>query len=298
MNIPIPLINMLWNADKKLDDARLAKQTFPDDLVEILDVPYVKGKNPQQTMDVYYPKDTKSNAKLPVIIDIHGGGWFYGSKELNKNYCLHLAQNGFVVFNINYRLCPDVTNKEQLQDCMNAVKYIAKHLGDYPCSKSRFYVTGDSAGGQLAAFVAAASVSKKMRDAFDLCDPGIKFKAASLVSPCPYLEKKGLLKGYIGHVIGKKWKSEPYGKYFNYDKVVKATKGNNPPTIIFTSFADVICYGQAHRAYKALKKASVEAKYDYRYKLSLNHVYQVLQPDNKDSKKAIDHMVKFFNKHK
>ncbi len=298
MNLPKPLIQSFWKLDAKLDAARLAKQDFPEDVEQICDINYAKDKNEWHTLDVYYPKDTKPNAKLPVIIDIHGGGWFYGSKEINKNYCLHLAQRGFVVFNINYRLVPDVTNNEQVQDCMLAVKFIAKHLGNYPCNKSRLYLTGDSAGGQLAGYVAAATVSKKMRDAFSLVDPGVKFKAVSLVSPCPYLEKKGLLKSYVGHVIGKKWKSEPYGKYFNFDKVVKSTKGNYPPTIIFTSLADVIANGQSSRARKILKKCGTKVKYDYKYKLSLNHVYQVLVPDNRDSVAAIDRMVKFFNKHK
>lgn len=55
----------------------------------------------------------------PVIIDIHGGGWMYGTKEINKNYCLVLAQNDYVVVNINYRLAPDFSVADQLRDCFS-----------------------------------------------------------------------------------------------------------------------------------------------------------------------------------
>ncbi len=106
-------------------------------------------------LDVYYPEGTKADAKLPVIIDIHGGGWMYGDKDLNKYYCLELANRGYVVFNMSYRLAPDVTVNEQLQDCAEALKWINENMESYPCDRSRILLTGDSAGGQLCAYSAA-----------------------------------------------------------------------------------------------------------------------------------------------
>ena len=44
------------------------------------------------------PNNISENDKLPVIIDIHGGGWMYGDKGLNENYCRALADRGYVVF--------------------------------------------------------------------------------------------------------------------------------------------------------------------------------------------------------
>ncbi len=45
-----------------------------------------------------------SDKAYPVIVSVHGGGWFYGDKKLYSHYCCHLAQSGFVVVNFNYRL--------------------------------------------------------------------------------------------------------------------------------------------------------------------------------------------------
>ncbi len=299
MVIPKSLLIKFWDFDKKMDADRLSKQEYPTDLEEILDIPYVKNGDKLQRLDIYYPKGTKKNAKLPVIIDIHGGGWFYGDKELNKNYCLHLAKKGFVVFNLSYRLVPNVTVKEQIQDCMAALDFIGKNLlSKYPCDKKRIYLTGDSAGGQLAAFVPALNISEKLRKAFDTKDPGLKIKAVGLTSPCPYLKPQGLMKLYLPHVLGKNWKKEKWAKYVDFNKVVRAAKDDYPPTIIFSSIADVVAEGQSKKAYKAFKKFGIKTKYDFAMNPKLMHVYAVLNPDDKASTKAINNMVKFFNKYK
>ncbi len=41
---------------------------------------------------------------------IHGGGFISGYKEMNSLFANYLAQRGFVVFNINYRLAYPTIN--------------------------------------------------------------------------------------------------------------------------------------------------------------------------------------------
>lgn len=299
MVLPRSLIMKFWDWDREQDARRMAQQEYPSGLTEHRDIPYLDDGHIYHKLDVYYPEKTKKKEKLPVIIDIHGGGWFYGDKELNKNYCLHLAQKGFCVFNLSYRLAPEVKADEQLSDCMEALHFIGKHMDEYPADRKHVYVTGDSAGGQLAAYVTAASVSEKMRKAFGkLPEPGFQIKAVSLVSPCPYLNPKGLMKLYLPHVVGKKYRKKEWAKYLDFDFIAKETKGDYPPAIIFTSFADIIAKGQSKRAYKALKKNGTKVVFDSKFNPKLNHVYQVLFPDEENGAKAIDRMVKFFHKNR
>lgn len=68
---------------------------------------------------------------LPVIVDVHGGGWVYGNKELNEYYCMELAKLGFVVCDINYRLCPVTDLKGQVQDVTAALQWIFDHIHQY-----------------------------------------------------------------------------------------------------------------------------------------------------------------------
>ena len=54
-------------------------------------------------MDVYYPKnDTLSNR--PLIIFAHGGYFLFGDKSGFAEECQFLAESGYVVASINYRL--------------------------------------------------------------------------------------------------------------------------------------------------------------------------------------------------
>ena len=279
------------------DQARLAAKEFPTDLVEDNDLQYIEDGTWEHRLDVYYPEGTSPKAKLPVLIDIHGGGWGYGDKELNKLYCLHCARRGYVVFNISYRLAPQYHTKDQMQDCMAAMKYVSKHLKDYPCDAKRIYITGDSAGGQLAAHCAGANLSKNMRKAYDLENPNLKIKGVCLTSAVPYMNKKGIMSVFLPSVKGKDAKGSAYEKYFDFNKILKDVD-EYPPTILFTSLADVIASGQTKKTYKMLKKKGVPAKLINRKKPSLMHVYPVLDPDLKDGAKAIDDMTAFFNKNK
>ena len=63
----------------KKDNKRLAKlMQTPEDIERKVNISYGKhGK--WNLLDVYYPKDT--NKPLPTIVNIHGGGYVYGTKE-------------------------------------------------------------------------------------------------------------------------------------------------------------------------------------------------------------------------
>lgn len=278
------------------DNKRLAGQEFPTDLTEVNNLPYIDDGNPLHLLDIYYPEDTKPTDKLPVVVDMHGGGWSYGDKDLNKNYCLHIAQRGFVVFNISYRLAPKNKLEEQMRDCMAALEYVSKVMKQYPCDTKRVYLTGDSAGGMFASHCAGANLSKRIRKAYDCANPKLKIKAVCLTSGVPYLNKKGPVGLMTVAAKGKKAKKKEYSKYFDFNKILKECD-DYPPTILFTSTMDVVAKGQTKKTYKMLKKKGVDAKLDYKRNPSLMHVYPVLDPESKYGAKAIDKMAEFFEKH-
>ena len=111
------------------------------------------------------------------------------------------------------------------------------------------------------------------------------------------MNKKGIMSVFLPSVKGKDAKDSAYEKYFDFNKILKDVD-EYPPTILFTSLADVIASGQTKKTYKMLKKKGVPAKLINRKKPSLMHVYPVLDPDLKDGAKAIDDMTAFFNKNK
>ena len=98
---------------------------------------------------VYAPKD-RTEELLPCIINIHGGGYFYGSKELYSLYSADMAARGFVVVVFNYRLCPENRYPAALEDINEVTKWVLSNASEFCIDPERIFVVGDSAGGQLA----------------------------------------------------------------------------------------------------------------------------------------------------
>jgi acetyl esterase/lipase len=104
-------------------------------------------------LDVFLPR---AGGIHPMVVNIHGGGWTFGSKEMDEALCKYLAERGYVVFNINYRLAPVFKFPAQVNDGLGAVIWAKDHAEKYSGDRERVAVMGDSAGGNLSAMVAFA----------------------------------------------------------------------------------------------------------------------------------------------
>ncbi len=93
--------NLFYQNDSKRDK----NFTTPVDIKRYDNLKYA-NESEDQILDVYTLKN-KSNEKQPVIINVHGGGWVYGTKETYQYYCMELAKRGFKVINYTYRLLPE-----------------------------------------------------------------------------------------------------------------------------------------------------------------------------------------------
>src|SRR6516164_11616112 len=81
--------------------------------------------------DLYSPKGLD---KAPVLVAVHGGGWQVGNRKFYVNWGPYLAENGYAVFAIEYRLMkPGVkTYPGSVYDTKAAVQYVkasASQLG-------------------------------------------------------------------------------------------------------------------------------------------------------------------------
>ncbi len=67
---------------------------------------------------------------------------------------MSLAQRGFTVVNINYRLAPETRFPGAVEDINQALTFIEKNGDKYFIDKNRLILVGDSAGGQLVSHYA------------------------------------------------------------------------------------------------------------------------------------------------
>ncbi len=165
-----------WAASDAVRDAGL---TEPADVEQFKDLSY-GPYGEENLLDVYRPADRKGEA-LPVIVSIHGGGFFYGDKELYRFYCMHLAQFGFAVVNFNYRLSPIHHFPAPLEDTLGVMNWISANAGQYGIDKSKLFLVGDSAGAQLSANYSAIYSNPDFAKAYGFTHPAdVKLLGVSL----------------------------------------------------------------------------------------------------------------------
>lgn len=132
---------------------------IPSETVRLADIGYKNVGETQLTLDIYKPNKTVKDA--PLVVWIHGGAWMRGSKEafIQKNNRLvnTLLKEGYIIASINYRLSGEATFPKPVQDCNDAINYLWKHSKDYGFNKHKIVLMGRSAGGHLAALVAASN---------------------------------------------------------------------------------------------------------------------------------------------
>jgi acetyl esterase/lipase len=95
------------------------------------------------------------NDNAPVILQIHGGGWVFGSIEETEPLSRHLAAaTGAVVVSTSYRLAPEHKFPAGLDDCEAALNWILAKVTEIGGDPKRIAVSGGSAGANLAAALA------------------------------------------------------------------------------------------------------------------------------------------------
>ncbi len=119
------------------------------------DLPYTEAsKDPEQQLDLYLPQ-IKYSSKLPLVVWIHGGGWKAGDK--NDTPAFEMANRGYAVASLNYRLSQHAVFPAQIYDCKAAIRWLRAHGEDYNMNVSRIGVWGASAGGHLAALLGVSN---------------------------------------------------------------------------------------------------------------------------------------------
>jgi acetyl esterase/lipase len=257
--------------DKKRDE----KLTVPENMANLYDISY--GPHGESNLlDIYKTSDV--NQAQATIVNIHGGAWVYGSKEVYKFYCMSLALRGFTVVNINYRLAPENLFPSALEDINSAITFIEKHAGEYCIDKEKLVLVGDSAGAQLASHYAAIFTNPDFAKLYEFTIPNVKIKAVGLncgiYAPNTRLQNDldDIFWAYIGQNTD--IKSENFQQKID---VLSNITPDFPPAFIMSSHRDFLL-PQAQPMYDLLKSKGIEAVikiYGEPNRRDIGHVFHV-----------------------
>lgn len=109
--------------------------------------------HPRATLDIYRPATAGPH---PVLVYIHGGGWYRGNKDEYAFVGKRFAAEGYLTAMVNYRLTPDGAWPHFMEDVAAAVAYVHDNAASYGGDPDRFFTAGHSAGAYNAVMIAVA----------------------------------------------------------------------------------------------------------------------------------------------
>ncbi len=224
--------------------------------------------------DIYYPDDDQLH---PAVLLIHGGAWSAGDKWNMRDHGRELAQAGYFVASINYRLAPRHKYPAQLEDCQSALKWLGQVSDQYRIDLDRVAVYGYSAGGHLAALLATEAT------------PGAPKVRLAIIggAPCDlsFIPEDSQI---IAHVLGGSRAQVPL-RYRDASPVTYASS-DDCPMFFFHGDKDMIVPAESSRSlYDRMRQLGVEVDY-YRVE-NQGHLITFIHPDPR--RRAIE----FLNKH-
>lgn len=206
-----------------------------------------------------------------------------------------MAKRGFAFVNPNYKLGPEVSFPEELNQVDKYIHWVADHADEYNLDKDNVFLVGDSAGGQMAEQYTVALTNPTYRQKLGYSLTDLKFRAVGLNSPATFMLDPGLVGGATTAYFKPEIMAKPEMKdLLNVEKYI--TK-NFLPTFISTANQDFI-HDCAVRLDGFLRAKDVEViqKSWGDEKHPEPHVFLINQKDDL-AKEANDEEAEFFRKH-
>lgn len=269
------------------------------------DIRYAPKCGKFHKFDLIIPQG-KRDKVTPVVIDVHGGAYFFGYKWINDDIARYFAiKSGFKVVNGNYRIVGFGTNLfDGVKDVVKLIEYIYANADNLGIDRKNIFLMGDSAGAHIMTLAAMCFYNKDYRDALGIeVNESVKIRAMALTcgvySFDPYLKNK-VLKLFIKDIVCRDL-SETSEKY-KLSQVKEHFVLNSIPVIFNSAFGDFLRQ-QTLDFYKYLSENEHPCKLIFYEEpevedRKLEHVYNVMFPFYEESVKTNDEIIEFFNTYK
>ena len=240
-------------------DAKVVEIT-PLSLVEL----FAGKKIPANTYETYSYKETGGKALTmdfypsalkhsPCVLVIHGGGWDSGDSQQLPEINAYLAQKGYAVASINYRLAPKYLYPDQISDVKDAILYLKKNHVELGIDPSNLVLLGRSAGGQLALQAAYTFNDADIRGVISFYAPADMVWGYSIPGNPWIMDSRKVLSDYLGGGC-----DAIKEKYLDSSPVEHITP-SSPPTLLLHGQPDVlVAFEHSIRLNKKLSAAGVK----------------------------------------
>jgi acetyl esterase/lipase len=263
------------------------------------------GSMSRQDLDIIYPQKL-STSKLPVVFIVHGGAWVAGNKEGTLPYAKLIADQGFVVVNVEYTLVPQAAYPQQILELNQAVQFVLQQQKQYPIDPDKIFFSGDSAGANIVSTYVAALNSEPLRQKIQF-NPALQAEQVrGLILHSGVYDIKSLYhhSGKAGRIIS--WGTQSVLAQYSGEKQPSDARldemsaypwlnQNYPPVYLSATKVDLLTTSQSLpfiAKLKALHVPVVSQIYDKNYSEQINHDFNFDMRFNA-SKTVLDQSIKF-----
>ncbi|CAG8555868.1 10510_t:CDS:10 [Acaulospora colombiana] len=167
-----PLGNLRFRAPQRLDESVKSNRTVVSAQSwgpTCVQQPAVEGVGVEDclSLNIWKPSSAKPGDKLPVVVYIHGGGFFFGSSPQFPMYDWVAQSQKVIAVSMNYRLHlfgfldgtavrADGAPNAGLLDQRAAIEWVGRHISKFGGNPSQITISGESAGGAAVLLQATA----------------------------------------------------------------------------------------------------------------------------------------------
>jgi acetyl esterase/lipase len=210
-----------------------------------------------------------------------------------------LAKNGFIVFNLNYRLAfNDAKVPDQIQDVISALNWIDNNLDSYPVDKNRIYLIGESAGAYLATMAVLISENQRLQNVFNIGKSSLKINAMAIISGFMEWTRRELrFWGMRSMILEKGYEKQEYYHNLILENIPEIN--TLPPLFVTTNGDDELDFMTFYFV-DILEKNNVEHEFYYLEKnrqRKLGHMFNLLNPEWEESINLNNAMLEYLINH-
>lgn len=234
------------------------------------------------------------------VLYIHGGGFIMGSPKSHRTITSRFSEvSGCAVLSIDYRMMPEHTHSQCVEDCCTAYQWILENGPDGPGKIQQLFIGGDSAGGNLTLSLIAWIRDNGLRvpEAVVALSPltDVTFSGASVRKN---IDTDHLLKPFMKPLVALSAFTRSWWVLWTYkvrpaNPTVSPLLGdlsNLPPTLVQVSSAEMLFDDARRYVYKACASGSEAQLQSWDDML---HIWQIFYPQIPQAAEAWDEIGEF-----
>lgn len=213
-----------------------------------------KGGSKKIRAALFCPK-VPAERPRPAVVFLHGGGWSGGGHY--NTFGAWLAERGYVVASIGYRLSTEARWPAQIEDCRLDVRWLRANAARYHADPDHIGVFGTSAGGHLAACVGTMGDMAELEGTGGYA--GVSSRVQAVAAFCPPTDftggwlNGGPMPAFVEALFGVRRDEKP--ELWRQASPALAARPGAPPFFIAHGKLDThVPYWQGEKLARALKQ--------------------------------------------